>query len=87
MIHTILHYFETGNGYQFWSGIGGCASYVIGPAAMLAAWYHHHNCAAHKCPLPGRYIHPEHGNRVCKKHLMLEHQIHPDGKTYAFPEE
>lgn len=85
-IHTawntyILHT-EHNNGYQFWSGPGSDISEILAPVLFIGAWYHHHNCTAHSCPWPGKFIHPEHGNKVCKRHLVEDHQLHPDGQHY-----
>ena len=78
MIRAILHYFETGNGYQFWSGIGSDMSEAFPLIAILGGMYHHHNCAADGCKRIGRFHHPEHGNHVCKRHLVEQHKLHRD---------
>lgn len=56
----------TGNGYQFWSGIGSDFSEVT-ILAGLAGLYYKHNCHVKKCPRIGKHIIK--GSPYCTKHL------------------
>lgn len=67
MIHAILHYFETGNGYQFWSGFGSDLSEILAPVVVLGGLYRHHNCHHPGCWKPG-HRHPVHGWPSCRSH-------------------
>src|SRR5215472_19120722 len=61
-----LHPLE-GLGYQWWSGMGSCLSYISGPTIALTAWWHHKNCHVRGCWRKG-HPDPEHGHPVCRRH-------------------
>jgi hypothetical protein len=58
----------TGNGYQFWSGIG-AGSPII---AVAGGYIHHKNCIEHGCWRVG-HASPEHGHPVCRRHTKNNH--------------
>jgi hypothetical protein len=60
----------TGDGYQFWSGIGSDVGEVtiLGALVMI---YRKHECHVERCHRPAWHPHPEHDHPVCKRH-------HPD---------
>ena len=64
MILDPLH----GDGYQFWSGIGGDLFLV----SAAAVWWRKHNCAIRGCWRLQFHTHPEKDVPVCRKH-------HPKG--------
>ena len=64
----------TGNGYQWWSGIGSdIAELSIAVAIVTAAVgaYHKHECHVEQCHRLAWHPDPDHGHPVCKRH-------HPD---------
>ena len=78
------HWFDTyfvhtlsGNGYQFWSGIGS----DIGELTLLgivAVVWRNHNCHVHRCWRLSWHPHPVHGHPVCRRHHPDHKQIHAD---------
>jgi hypothetical protein len=57
----------SGDGYQFWSGIGGGSPIFL----LVILWWRRHNCHMRRCPWLQWATHPDNGHPVCKKH-------HPD---------
>lgn len=78
----IPHYFwhpYSGNGYQFWSGIGsdiGEVAIVGGLVTLLLAFWRHFNCHADRCWRLSWHTHADHGHPLCRVH-------HPHGKNRA----
>jgi hypothetical protein len=62
----------TGNGYQFWSGIGSDAGELAILGGIIAI-YRRHNCHIRRCWRLSWHVHPEHGHPVCRRH-------HPEGR-------
>ena len=52
-----------GDGYQFFSGLGG-GTIVLAP---LIAWWHHNNCTHKGCWRKG-HKDPHHGHPLCRRH-------------------
>lgn len=82
----------TGNGYNFWSGIGSDFGEVtiLGGIVML---YRQHECRLDGCHRPSFHVHPEHGALVCRKHFHetgIDHvgggaPLHPNARTAQPP--
>jgi hypothetical protein len=65
----------TGNGYQFWSGIGsdfGEATLVVAIASVGLGLYRHHSCHVDGCKLVG-HMDPEVHAPACPKHHSHGH--------------
>jgi hypothetical protein len=64
---TQLPHFDSGLGYQFWSGIGS----DLGEITLLVgalAWWKHRNCQVKWCPFFHLHAPTNGGHFVCKKH-------------------
>lgn len=59
----------SGNGYQFWSGIGSDLSEVTLFGALMTAYYHH-NCHVKGCLRWGK--HKVDGSPYCSKHKEIK---------------
>jgi hypothetical protein len=77
-----MHWFDTyfvhvltGNGYQFWSGIGSDVGEIT-LLGIVLLWWRQHNCHVHKCWRISWHPHPIHGHPVCRHH-------YPDHKNAA----
>lgn len=62
----------SGNGYQFWSGIGsdfGQLTLLTGMVAISVGWWRHHNCHVKGCWRLNWHGAPtEDGHPRCRKH-------------------
>lgn len=56
-----------GDGYQFWSGIGGAV--LIPLVYRAASWLSPPRCSELGCHRIARRKHPLHGDPVCERHL------------------
>ena len=80
MPHWFYTYFVhvlSGDGYQFWSGIGS----DIGELTLLTAFaifIRQRNCHVHRCWRLAWHPHPVHGHPVCRKHHPHSTLIHPE---------
>jgi hypothetical protein len=59
----------SGNGYQFWSGIGSDFSEIAIIGAVIAT-YKHHNCAVPRCP---RIAHRKYEIKETKQYTCRHH--------------
>lgn len=70
-LRDILLHPLTGDGYQFWSGIGGSivGGIIVALLAAVAVWFWPTRCAELNCHRRATTLHPAHGRPVCTKHL------------------
>jgi hypothetical protein len=77
MPHWFYTYFVhvlSGNGYQFWSGIGSDVGEVT-ILGLVLVWWRTHNCHIHRCWRISWHPHPVHGHPVCRKHYPNHKQV------------
>lgn len=60
-----------GDGYQFWSGLGGVlvGTVLWSIAVAGAVWFWPTRCSELNCRRRASKLHPQHGRPVCVRHL------------------
>lgn len=60
-----------GEGYQFWSGIGGAivGGAIVAALAGAAVWFWPTRCSELHCRHSADALHPQHGRPVCSRHM------------------
>jgi hypothetical protein len=61
----------SGDGYQFWSGIGGATvgGLIVAALIAVAVWFWPERCSSLNCHRRADDLHPQHGRPVCTRHM------------------